>query len=109
MSGEYYIASFSKILADIRDNPTAMNNTLTLRPKMTTLPDLRDQDLAVYMARGVDDFTIEFREQGFNWVRPDTVAGQISPIAFKFSFTLYDSKGIIRNGRRFTHIVSLGN
>jgi four helix bundle protein len=28
--------------------------------------------------------------------------------AFKFTFTLYDSKGIIKNGRTFTHIVFLG-
>ncbi len=27
--------------------------------------------------------------------------------ALKFTFTLYDSKGLIRNGRTFTHIVSL--
>jgi prepilin-type N-terminal cleavage/methylation domain-containing protein len=32
----------------------------------------------------------------------------LSPIkAFKFTFTLYDSKGIIPDGRRFTHIVYL--
>ena len=29
--------------------------------------------------------------------------------ALKFTFTLYDSKGIIKNGRTFTHIVYLGN
>ena len=27
------------------------------------------------------------------------------PMALKFTFTLYDSKGIIKNGRRFEHIV----
>ncbi len=31
----------------------------------------------------------------------------IFPKALKFTFTLYDSKGIIRNGRTFTHIVYL--
>ena len=29
--------------------------------------------------------------------------------ALKFTFTLYDSKGIIKNGRTFTHIVYLGD
>ncbi len=29
--------------------------------------------------------------------------------ALKFTFTLYDSKGIIKDGRTFTHIVYLGN
>jgi len=31
------------------------------------------------------------------------------PRALKFTFTLYDSKGIIKNGREFTHIVYLDN
>jgi prepilin-type N-terminal cleavage/methylation domain-containing protein len=31
------------------------------------------------------------------------------PNAFKFTFALYDSKGVIKNGRTFTHIVYLGN
>lgn len=31
------------------------------------------------------------------------------PRALKFTFTLYDSKGIIKNGREFTHIVYLGD
>ena len=29
-------------------------------------------------------------------------------MAFKVTFTLYDSRGIIRNGRTFTHIVLVG-
>jgi prepilin-type N-terminal cleavage/methylation domain-containing protein len=31
------------------------------------------------------------------------------PKAMKFTFTLYDSKGVIKNGRTFTHIVYLGD
>ena len=31
------------------------------------------------------------------------------PKAIKFTFTLYDSKGILKGGRPFTHIVYLGN
>ncbi len=31
------------------------------------------------------------------------------PKAIKFTFTLYDSKGIVKNGRVFTHIVYLGD
>jgi len=30
------------------------------------------------------------------------------PRALKFTFTIYDSKGVIKNGRTFTHIVYLG-
>lgn len=40
--------------------------------------------------------------------RPDT-EGWLWPVALKFTFTLYDSKGIIRGGRRFTHIVHTGD
>ncbi len=38
-----------------------------------------------------------------------TTPKQYWPKALKFTFTLYDSKGIIENGRRFTHIVYVGN
>ena len=31
------------------------------------------------------------------------------PKAIKFTFTLYDSKGILKNGRTFEHIVYIGN
>ena len=34
---------------------------------------------------------------------------EIWPKAIKFTFTLYDSKGIIKGGRTFTHIVYLEN
>jgi hypothetical protein len=30
------------------------------------------------------------------------------PRALKFTFTIYDSKGVIKNGRTFTHIVYIG-
>jgi len=36
-----------------------------------------------------------------------TTQSELWPKALKFTFTLYDSKGIIKNGRTFTHIVYL--
>ncbi len=64
----------------------------------------------------------------FNIQDPNNIAGVLSPWHFpqgalnesgtfadfypralKFTFTLYDSKGIIKNGREFTHIVYLGD
>ena len=33
----------------------------------------------------------------------------VFPEAIKFTFTLYDSKGIIKNGKKFTHIVYIGD
>jgi hypothetical protein len=38
-----------------------------------------------------------------------TFAADFYPKALKFTFTLYDSKGIIEDGRVFTHIVYLGD
>ncbi len=39
----------------------------------------------------------------------DNFAAGFYPRALKFTFTLYDSKGIIQEGRTFTHIVYLGD
>ena len=67
----------------------------------------------------MDEFGIFFKMPGGvssapNWYGPEgakiqtgwTFAG-FYPKALKFTFTLYDSKGIIKNGRTFTHIVYL--
>jgi len=37
------------------------------------------------------------------------ITRQYWPKALKFTFTLYDSKGTLKGGRTFTHIVYLGN
>jgi hypothetical protein len=80
--------------------------------------------VVMYMAKGVDDFTIQYVgsekkppvNKKFNEWRPtnsDVLLGgwstELYPIAFKFTFTLYDSKAIIKQGRTFTHIVYLGD
>jgi hypothetical protein len=77
-------------------------------------------DIVMYMAKGVDDFKIQSAQWNSGQMRYDwwpenghvqlgmPLAG-ISTSALKFSFTLYDSKGVIRDGRRFTHIVYLGD
>jgi len=51
----------------------------------------------------------EQRSDTFYWASwiPDTER-QYWPRALKFTFTLYDSKGIFKNGRTFTHIVYIG-
>jgi prepilin-type N-terminal cleavage/methylation domain-containing protein len=56
---------------------------------------------------------------GFDWRPYVVLAGsglptewspyQVKPKALKFTFTLYDSKGVLKGGRRFSHIVYLGN
>ena len=119
--GEYCnTESLAGLIAKKFDANDIMNKTPDLDPNK---PD----DLVMYMAKGVDDFTIQYvgldydnpEEFDFNQWRPEN--GDIksdsgkwkdksfAPLAFKFTFTLYDSKGIFENGRRFTHIVYLGD
>jgi len=100
--GEYYQLSLSEWIADPSYNP----DELMVRP-VFNLNGLSKENLAVYMAKGVDNFTIEYAERdvaGIRWTREQK---DFVPKAFKFTFTLYDSKGVIKNGRTFTHIVYL--
>ena len=111
-------SSLAELIADEFDANDIMNEGPNLDPN-------EPNDLVMYMAKGVDDFSIQYvgwdydnpGDFDFNQWRPEN--GDIKgseeewknksflPLAFKFTFTLYDSKGIIENGRRFTHIVYL--
>ena len=113
LTGEFYDISFSEWNKEYTDT---VGNQLMDRPEMDIT---KSADLPMYMARGVDDFTIKFAKwdggsDQFEW-RPENheVSSynnkRIATNAFKFSFTLYDSKGVITNGRRFTHIVYIGD
>ena len=109
-------------LAELIADPTFDANALMV-VKNLNLNDAND--LVNYMAKGVDDFTIQYvggEDWGatppiikkFNEWRPENSEvtnwpKALYPIAFKFTFTLYDSKGIIKNGREFTHIVYIGD
>ncbi|HBR20121.1 MAG TPA: hypothetical protein DD726_07870 [Phycisphaerales bacterium] len=84
--------------------------------------------ISMYLAKGVDNFSITLCGSGFdvtdnndsiNWLplQPSAAKeyfgfypyyGRLFPDAIKFTFTLYDSKGIIKTGRRFEHIVYIG-
>jgi prepilin-type N-terminal cleavage/methylation domain-containing protein len=103
--GEFYISSLSESYVD----PNLDVDALIVRP---TLDPHLEQDLPMYMAKGVDNFTIEWSTGDINsgqiqWQR--SISGPLNIVtkAFKFTFTLYDSKGIIKEGRTFTHIVYL--
>jgi len=108
--GEYYKMS----LSDWRVvSPFADPNDWAKKPFMN-VHNLRDQDLAMYMAKGVDDFTIQFAPRHTPgpvqwWPIGANRPQKINPRAFKFTFKLYDSKGVIERGRTFTHIVYLGD
>lgn len=80
--------------------------------------DVNDaSELTMYMAKGVDDFAFEWLcwDNGkFYWYPNDKdVKGMTGMVAidsrvFKFSFTLYDSRGVIKDGKRFSHIIYVG-
>ena len=93
------------------DANTPSTNDWTEKPEM----DINDpNNLVMYMAKGVDDFTVQYADWNdtddkLDWLPKDAddIETDFTTNAFKFMFTLYDSKGIIKNGRRFTHIVHL--
>ena len=105
-NGEYYATSLEQWYVGSRSDLNGWAQGPLIDPE-----DL-EETMPMYLARGVDDFTIAYVEQNdpLNWQRHvDANSPTISPRAFKFTFTLYDSRNIIENGRTFTHIVYLGN
>ena len=108
--GEYYKMSLSQWRVA---SPFVDPNDWAQKPYMD-VRNLREQDLAMYMAKGVDDLTIQFVPRNpagpVQWLPIGTSnPGRINPRAFRFTFRLYDSKGVIEHGMVFTHIVYLGN
>jgi len=110
-NGEYYLTS----LEQWRAGPRGVDLPEWVKRPLIDAHDLRAQQ-PMYLARGVHDFTISYLEQGdpvtteaIDWQRrTDDESPNINPYAFKFTFTLYDSRGIIQKGRTFTHIVVVG-
>jgi prepilin-type N-terminal cleavage/methylation domain-containing protein len=107
--GEYYRKSLSQWRV-VR--PFAAPDDWVKRPLIN--PNNLQGYMVMLMAEGVHNFTIEFAEWGpagqIKWTRSQQgVPQKITTRAFKFTFTLYDSKGVIKNGRTFTHIVYLGD
>jgi len=105
--GEYY----KKSLSEWKVAPPFANPQDWVKRPFIDPNNLKEQ-FVMYLAKGVDNFTIQFAEWGptgeFRWKRQKQGGPQnISTNAFKFTFTLYDSKGVIKNGRTFTHIVYL--
>ncbi len=81
------------------------------------------KDLVMYMAPGVDDLSVQVVKSispgGTIYWGPEDAnivtgssnnySGDSFPKALKFSFRLYDSKGILEGGRPYTHIVYIGD
>jgi len=111
--GEYCNMSFYEFIAVAKANKTAWAGGSL--PKLN--PAL-EPDLVRYMAKGVRNFEVHFADWvggKFTWQQRDGVfvdsehaANRRGTKAIKFTFTLHDSMKIIKNGRRFTHIVYIG-
>ncbi len=97
--------------------------------KWIARPDVNSTNagsIPMYLAKGVDDFSIRYCYRNdttgglINWHRPVNEKRYFGllprysyfkkyPDSIKFTFTLYDSKGILKTGRRFEHIVYTRN
>jgi prepilin-type N-terminal cleavage/methylation domain-containing protein len=115
-NGEYYATSLGAWMAGTpADDLAGWSRSPLIDPH-----DI-EANQAMYLARGVHNFTISYLERD-DQVGTEPLAWQrrsedeegdeilaIDPYVFKFTFTLYDSRGIIKNGRTFTHIVFVGS
>jgi prepilin-type N-terminal cleavage/methylation domain-containing protein len=109
--GEYYCASLEQWrLAP----PYTHAGDWAERPVID--PNDVQKYVPLYLARGVDNFTIfyfpgdaQWQTGPIPWSRLTSNGGNNIPMprALKFEFTLYDSKGMIKSGRTFSHIVLL--
>jgi len=99
---EYSEYTLSEIVADEVDDYVDTFDWSQLPPSIDL--DIQD-DLVMYVTDNVSEFGIEYAD-GFDgdkikWKEPD----DSFPDAIKFTFTLRDSSGIVKGGRRFTYIV----
>ncbi len=107
--GEYYCVSLEQWRTEWSDKLDEWMRAPVIEPN-----NLESQ-LPMYLAQGVDDFTVHYLPQKTEldgdmipWERRDARDSNdvsIDPAAFKVTFTLYDSKGVLKKGRTFTHIV----
>jgi prepilin-type N-terminal cleavage/methylation domain-containing protein len=104
---EYEVISLAKILSNYEANNVCYKDAWLERPTIDITGD--PNSIRMYLVRGVDNLKIEYlagiSAGKLDWRRP---AGDFSGQALRFTFTLYDSKGIIKTGRRFEHIVYIG-
>jgi len=89
-------------LAGWKTNP--LDKTIWFQRSTITKNNL-NQTVQLYMAKGVSDFKIEcWDDTSKTWVRK---IPQSQIRGFRFTFRLYDSKGILKGGRQFTYIVHI--
>lgn len=115
---EYITSSLAEQITTYVSDWAKARNDWIVRP---AIDPNNEEDIPMFLARGVDDFTIQFDANDTDRFDPNgtlvwlpenndmnDVDNSRAPNAIKFTFTLYDSKGIIKGGRKFTHIVYIG-
>jgi len=116
---DYNDANFAACQVDIK-NELKEDPCLVLtsdRPDTNSTPDANN--VRSLFAQNVGSLKIEWTDGTFtgNRINWSATAGTTTcsptssnwPKALKFTFTLYDSKRILKGGRRFEHIVYIGN
>jgi prepilin-type N-terminal cleavage/methylation domain-containing protein len=116
-SNEYEPNSFIQEITYCLNNTNEANGLWLRRPN---LDPNNSNEIPMYFAKGVDNFSIMV-DANVNstshsidwWPKAEDVQAGISnysgyPDLIKFTFTLYDSKGILKGGRRFEYIVYIG-
>ncbi|MBU1259587.1 MAG: hypothetical protein KJ757_03435 [Planctomycetes bacterium] len=131
---DYNDANFAACQSNIFDNYEDPYNILSAgRPNINIQSE--PNDVRKLLAQNVGQMRIEWTDANapsglINWYtadkpKPGSQSFEIEgppylafwspfnptdwPMALKFTFTLYDSKGILKTGRRFEHIVYIGN
>lgn len=116
---EYETTSLADQISKYVKNENQAKDDWGIRP---AIDPNNEEDIPLFFARGVDNFTVQVDANDLNRIDPngvlewqpenddiDSIDEKHYPNAIKFTFTLYDSKGIIKNGREFTHIVYVGD
>ena len=123
-SNEFEPNSLIQEMEEYLNSPDVVGDRWLRRPDEIDPND--SNDIPMYFAKGVDNFSImvdaDVNSTSHSidwWPKANDMPADMNdyyslkpsryPDLIKFTFTLYDSKGIIKNGRRFEHIVYIGN
>lgn len=116
-TNEYDANSLIKEVKEYIGSPGGVSGGWLSRPQVDD-----GNNIPMYLAKGVDNFSIKYCSStdidpnGTKWQPLSPIDGVPSyfgygtsyPDLIKFNFTLYDSKGILKTGRRFEYIVYIG-
>ena len=128
-TNEYEPNSLSQLVNKYLAGDPNIPNSYIAKHKWIVRPKIDPTNagsISMYLAKDVNDFAIMYCYKtditggSINWRRPVNEKGYFGliprysyfkqyPDLVKFTFTIYDSKGILKQGRKFEHIVYIGN